>query len=578
MRRGRWLVAVFISLFISIDSNANEYCPLCSVYSEDAKPQSDFQDKPYIADPANAAANYNLFKFKKSEKDLNLGYSVLRYSFVDKDLLTFKDPPALTKKFLDRSLWAWVKSIFVSTNRIYLVSIDAYKDSGGSQLLATKPLFYVTETESFTALEDTDSLDLDGEIGFPVKSDEPIYVKLKIRHSVANSVTLDNIKALFSTAAQLATLASGLSSTVELPTWVSYNEKIKAAESILAKFTTSKELSRSAMLRQRKDDLVGFVYDFKGPGVDYGRFKLDVSLDYRPTLLAQQGTSIVSLDILAKQVYFKSGFESVRNYIEAHDISKPLVNSLSADKPAVANICSGIKTALSERLIAADASLALNAYIDNNVGPFKKNWDVDCFRSDDRTVLKKYNYALALPDNAAPGAKPKAKEPQEVPISALEPVIQNIGVVIQSKHDDEVKHAANLALKDRQGSSRIQFIDSGPLALVAAGKDDVSMSTLVQFLRNLKASRTLLCYVGSNLYDKDGDKNNIGSLTTIGNKTVEFRFKFEPAPENADKPKLVELELSLPSAETLKIYRQSFPSGCNGFTPWEEKTVMAPIP
>ena len=570
------LLGPFVFTFPS--QAASETCPLCPVYSEDPKPASDFSDKPAIGNASEAAANYNHFKFRRRNDDVALGYTKIRYSFVDKDLLAFKDSPARVKTFLDRSLWAWVKSIFISTNQTFLVTLDAYRDSANSQLVATKPLFYVTENESFASLEDLDSLALEGELGFPVKSDEPIYVKLTIRHTNSTSVTLQNAKDLFNIAAQLATVAGGISSLVELPTWVSYNEKLKTAESLLAKFSVSKELSRTAMFRHKKGDLVGFVYDFKAPGVDYGRFKLDVSGEYLTSLLADKSTTVNSQNVLAKKIYFKDNFDSLRNFIEGHDISKPAINSLSSEKPNISDVCGDIMNALSERLVAADAALALNSYIDRNIGPFKKNWDPDCFRPEDRKVLKEYKVDLALPDNAAPGAKAKAKEPQEVPISVLEPVIQNIGVIIQSKHDSEVKQAASLALKDRQGSSRIQFIDSVPLVLAAAEKEDVSMSTLVQFLRNLAASRTLLCYVGTNLYDKDGDKNNIGTLTTVGNKTVEVRFKFEPAPENADKPKLVELELSLPSADTLKVYRQSFPSGCNGFTPWEEKTVMAPTP
>lgn len=545
----------------------------CKSIRGEAVAAADFSENALVQKPTIASYSYNEFQFLELADEAALGYTGVEFSFRDKSLSKYSDRFQNATQIADRSLLDWLKSIFNTTEKTFIISIDVYEDGTESKLLAHRPIYIARYTDSLKSIKSESLITIEDEIGFFRPSDESTFVKLNVRYANSSDVSLQQIDELLDVVGEVAESVPSVSGLVAEGTLLTLQAKIGELNNLLGRFEVATEMSRGMQLKQEKGAPFGFVYDFFAPNEPTPRVKLYVGLKYRSSLLIAGGTTN-TFDILRKQVHLSdTQSQSVRLFIETSPRSADAIRSLYTPSPNIRSVCRKVKEALSEKLIGDDVLVAFNSYVTENSDLFEKGWDARCFTTQNREVLKNLEFQAFDPEKIFS----EEREPLEMSLDDQLRAVSIVNSVIRSSlgKEDVKLQGENLALRlfdDRA----IEIVDEvGMLAGVkitiqAKPEDLVSLFSSSE----IPFERSLQCFSGK-IRDEEYGLNTVGALTLAEGKPVEVLFEYEDSPVSPKSAILERVTIRDVSNEDLLKYRDAHPDrtekGCGrlSFKPWE---------
>ncbi|WP_297338834.1 hypothetical protein [Pseudophaeobacter sp.] len=569
------IIFIIPLIFISLSTPAHAECKFyeyrCKSESQSRVRASELESGEIVS-TQDAAKSINQFEFVRLTERPAIGYSQVTYSMVDRGLNKYSDTVDNAQEIVSRSLLDWVKSIFRTRGKIFVVSIDVYADDAETQLLAHKPLIIVEHSDSYRSIIAQNDISLNGRLGYPRLSNRAHRVKLGVRFANTSDVSLDEVGNLLSAANALSKVVPTVGSLVDEATLIAFNSARSNLEAVLGKFESSTTMSRSLTMRHGEDQIVAFNYDFRAPNErNLPRVKLSVALSHQQSLLVDGGVTLPG-DILNVEVHEKDDdVISLRKYIQTNDISADDVTELATASPDVAKICQQIREALSQRLTATDQTVALNAFVSEYQNQFRKNWTEGntCFLPQDIALIGNLGleYASIWKENQPGKIVQLSLEEQlrfvkglsdalkvEVPGNIVGPVVD--GVVSKIPENQE-----------------IVFVDK--VGFLLGESFSMQASSLVRLLiqSEKRLERGFGCFSGDQ-FDVDKQPNVLGTLSMLDGKPIEFIFEFSASPTSRRKPELNRLIVQWPSGDRLLKYRDGTKersrNGCaGGFKPWD---------
>ncbi len=543
----------------------------CAETSSGAKSPTSFPDNSLIRDRRRASYSYNQFTFFRLKERPNLGYTVVEFSMVDPEDNQFQERFANAPELIQRSLFDWVRSLFVTQGKVFIVSIDVYSDEAEKNLISHRPIFVARHDSSFRAEQVENILALNGTIGFPRLSDRPHRVKLTVRHAESSEFTSEDVEGLIELSRTVTQSVPKVSSLVEDSTLLALKEASQELLTLLGRFEVSTEMSRSLTLSHEENEIVGFKYDFFAPNeVNIPRVKLLVGLKHSPSLLTGGGASS-SGDILSKSVHWSDQVAfTLSEYIRRHDLSSDDIATLSSPSPDIPKICSAIREALLDRFTARDTTIALNAFITQNANLFVESWNPNCFIADDAVVLEESGFTrFSVNQNDFDNSFQMSLSSQTRFVRLINLVLRKgVGeedaAVISELANEQMASNSQITIKDDVG-----FFFGRSISGIQTSPGD-----LIKLVREaeLDLGLTLRCYSGD-MYDTTDQPNVLGTLTQIDEKAVEFLFEYAPGGFDPARPLLKRIVVRFPSRDQLFKYRDGTQeranAGCaGGFKPW----------
>lgn len=543
----------------------------CAEASSSAKSEKSFQDNSLIRDKRRASYSFNQFTFSRLKERPSLGYTVVEFSMVDPEDNQFQDRFANAPDLVQRSLFDWVRSLFVTQGKVFVVSIDVFSDEAEKNLISHRPIFVARHDSSFRAEQVENVLALNGTIGFPRLSDRPHRVKLTVRHAESSEFTSEDVESLIELSRTVTQSVPKVSSLVEDTTLLALKEASQQLLALLGRFEVSTEMSRSLTLSHEENEIVGFKYDFFAPNeLNIPRVKLLVGLRYSPSLLTGGGASS-SGDILSKNVHWsEQTVFTLSEFIRRHDVSSDDIATLSGSSPDIPKVCSAIREALLDRFTARDTTIALNAFIIQNSNLFGKSWDPNCFIADDAVALQESGitrFSVNQSDfekNFQMSLSSQTRYVRLVNLVLREGVSEEDASVISELAEEQMSPNSQITIRDDVG-----FFFGRPISGIRT-----SPGELIKLVREaeLDVDLTLRCYSGD-MYDTSDQPNVLGTLTQLDDKPVEFLFEYASGGFDPVRPLLSRIVIRFPSRDQLSKYRNGTPerasSGCaGGFKPW----------
>jgi hypothetical protein len=571
----RFAIAILLASLIS-PSAASAKCAFfqfkCKQESLDLVNSEDLQSAEILS-TSNATKSLNQFFFARLTEDPTIGYSYVEYSMVDSSTNLYSDKFDNAQEIVQRSLMDWIKSVFVTTDKIFVVSLDVYGDEAETQLLGHKPIIIVESSNGFRSVTELNDISLNGRLGYPRLSNRAHRIKLSVRYANTNDVTLDVVEDLLESASAFSKIVPSVGSLVDEVTLLAFKDAKNNLESILGKFEVSTKMSRTLTMRHAKGGIISFNYDFRAPNeADLPRVKLAVSLKHQESLLIDGGVTLPG-DILNVLVHEKDDDTiRLRKFIQTSDISADDVAQLETAAPDVSEICQQIREALGKRLTAIDQTIALNAFVSEYESKFSKNWTTNntCFRPGDIAIISKV-------PNLQPARIWQEAQPTDIiPLSRDEQtrLIRKFSTVFSQKIESGLREAvANGAVSDLPDDHEIFLVDEVNFLLGA--NFSIKASLLVKELieAEIKLDRGLGCYSGDQ-FDTEKQPNVMGTLSMYKGKPIEILFQFSPSPSSRRRPELDRLILQYPTGDRLLSYRdgsaERSKDGCaGGFKPWD---------
>lgn len=526
-----------------------------------------------IISASNATKSLNQFFFTRLTETPTIGYSYVEYSMVDSSTNLYSDEFDNAQEIVQRSLMDWIKSVFVTTDKIFVVSLDVYGDEAETQLLGHKPIIIVESSNGFRSVTAQNDISLNGSLGYPRLSNRAHRIKLSIRYASTNDVTLDVVEDLLESASAFSKISPSVGSLVDEVTLLAFKDAKNSLESILGKFEVSTKMSRALTMRHAMGGVISFNYDFRAPNeTKLPRVKLAVSLKHQESLLIDGGVTLPG-DILNVLIHEKDDDTiALRKFIQTSDISADNVAQLETATPDVSEICQQIREALGRRLTAIDQTIALNAFVTEYQSKFSKNWTTNntCFRPGDIKIISKV-------PNLQPAPLWQEAQPKDIiQLSRDEQtrLIRKFSTVFSQTISSGLSEAVvNGAVSDLPDDHEIFLVDDVNFLLGA--NFSIKASTLVKELieAEIKLDRGLGCYSGDQ-FDTKQQPNVMGTLSMYKGKPIEILFQFSPSPSSRRRPELDRLILQYPTADRLLSYRDGVAeranNGCaGGFKPWD---------
>lgn len=530
-----------------------------------------------IRDGDYAATSLNQFQFTRAVEDRALGYSIVSYSFIDAATNTYADKMARSGRtdLVSGSIMDWVRNIFFTTDRLYLVSLELYADEAETDLIAYRNLIAVGEQDSLFESNLIDARQLEGYLGYFRKSDETVRVALTIRSAERNELTLDNLAALGELAGRLAatvTTGPGLSSLIDSGRiQTAAIERKELSELLETNFPREQTITRSATLENARGKITGFVYDFRAASFDYSdRVRLAVQLESTDSLLLRNGATNHN-DILSKGIHVTDkSTRPLDEYISSLYVA--IIEDVSKETIDAESICTDLDRALDDRFISTDLSVARNAFMMRYRSKFAAQWSDSCMLGSERKFLEDHGIEVITPDDA-----PKPLGDSIVTYEVQKDIADIVGGLMRARYDADTSGLTlSSFVRAIGGAPNVQVVDTAGVLGLPAGLErlSVSLRDLGFLLLHAELPTLPACYDGDS-YETSANKNVIAALVPdMDNRILEIIIELDPRPADPARPSITGLEVRVPDGAVLERYasvEDRKTKGCNNgaFNPFK---------
>ncbi|MGI9481701.1 MAG: hypothetical protein ACR2OR_05000 [Hyphomicrobiales bacterium] len=512
------------------------------------------------------------------ESNFPVGYLRVYFNAVDwrGNNYGLKDPD--TKSIFDRTILDWAKSLLATRNRDYLVTLDILDNS--ARVIASQPIFHFKYESGFSYKSEFMSQNINGYIGYPVLSDEPVKVRLSVRYldDLNASQTVDALVAAASAALTGGVVPTNVASIFKAVQVPAINTKLADLQTKFGQFKEIEKVSRTAELSYKKEDdkYIGFVYHFLAPNLgDQDVLKLKVKLEYSNSLLTSGSGGSIDTDLVnvaGKRIQEKeASFPMLVPFVKANAVFQERWQGIS--KAKMASICDAIRGSFRGKLTAMYASLGLEAFLDSQRGTIAPHWDPNCYRQDDLDALK-----LLRPGKKTTFEAPNFNGDTATRVSFAQQIkgfLDAARVLLLSTHADLQSPVAADAIATRQGQitaklngGNIQMTGMPEFFGNAYPNEAYNSGWLVHALFSTRTGTTG-CYWRD--AHSTAEEPNIGTmLSEHSGKIYAHKIIFEKSKKEGVSIRPLKWEIFQAPSALLKKYSDKFTQGCptTKWKPW----------
>lgn len=540
-----------------------------------------------------AQAANTLFKFYAlQEQPEKTGYVKVAYSFAGRadpnnsNVTIYDDTSAEHNLMFERSLLDWAKSLFVTNNRTYLVTLTA-KSTDTGQTFWVHPIIAFTATDSFSKVEINDKFRFNGDSTFYRKSRESIDITLEVRHTETNDLNIELIKGIFDSVGQLSALAGGpVFSVATAMANPAYSKLINDITAKVQKFEESKTLTRTATLKYEQGKWVGFEHYFRAPNeLDYPPFILRVGLEFKKSLFGDfieknDGKSVLPssavLSSLVRPALSDGSNRTLDDYIATEGESKEVPKLVENPAGDLNSACVKFRESARKILEDRDIAFAMLAYFQHNAGFIKERKAPECFETSHKGYLKAEQLELPEPFRDA-----QSSTGTEIRALNLDLYFKRYmdSLLLVIKYGEEQREAVGTSIatlleqaKDGNNERGLYIHDTSGLFITTGTlRRLIYPSGLVDLLL-AKTFKHAGCY-HQMVYSDAANPNVVGLIFTNGTDQFEAVVHFDQTPPaNPAQAQIIvdEIKIRPLTAENLERYavawgrRQCMPQ----WTPW----------